>query len=204
MSSSKEISPPSFEENDSGFEPESLGDLERGQGGRGKKSRPKKETKKDLKRKGTNQQPGKSHNPKATGKKRKTASASMPTASDSEQPPAEPTLPAAQKLSPLEQIGENLMASLLRRNIVTTDCSPSNKNLLECFTDAMKDSFLKIGGDETPSAGDSKSPFEHILEAVGENSITFNLDVCSDSLDTILDRLFAMVPSASKPPSGPA
>jgi hypothetical protein len=197
MSSSKEICAPSCEETDSGSEPESL---ERCHGGLARKSRPRKNKKKDLKRKGS----GKSPSPKAADKKRKMPNSEL-TADHFEQPPARP---AAPKLCPVEQIGENLLASLLRKNlVVSTDCSPCNKNLLECFADAMKDSIFKIC-DETPSAGGSKGPFECISDAVAECLIDI-LGVAPSAgnpnpWEIILERLAAMLPSTLEFPPGPA
>jgi hypothetical protein len=197
MSSSEEVSAPSCEETDSGSESESF---ERCHGGQGRKSRPRRDKKKDLKRKGS----GKSHSPKATDKKRKMLN-SEPAADTLEQPPARP---AAQKLCPVEQIGENFLASLLRKNfVVSTDCSPCNKNLLECFADAMKDSLFKIC-DETPSAGSGKGPFECISDAVAECLLDI-LGVAPSAGDQnpweiILERLAAIVPSTLEHPPGPA
>jgi hypothetical protein len=192
MSCSNEIPAPSFEEtDDSGSQPETLVDLE-GAGGQGRKSRPRKDTKKDLKR------------------KRQT---SEPRAENSELPPTEaPRRPAAQKLTPAQQSWANLLAKLLRRNLVVTtdsDCSASKKNLLECTTDAIKD-FLS---DETLApAGGSKEFSENMEEALGArltiNSVGEVVVTPAGALKpewSPLEMVFTMFSSSTvKPPSGPA
>lgn len=119
--------------------------------------------------------------PEGKGKKKRSTKPKIPRAAEkvdkkkkkqstggkleAEQPSAEAT---SHKQCPLEQIAENLMGSLLRRNVViSVECSPCNKTLLECFGDAVMESLLTACDSDQ-----GRNPFEAIVEALVERLST--------------------------------